>query len=286
MGVNRRRERTPSTNCSFQVSLYPQGLFLPCTDPVFMYYELAHLYDWPGAADFAESVQAKALERLAAYAIHPPGRIIDLACGTGTLAIALAQAGYNVTGLDLSEPMLAQAKRKQQALDLKNELSLTWLQGDMRYFLTDTPYDAVLCHHDSLNHLSNETELRAVFLQAAQALKPGGLFLFDLNTLDNFQTFWNGADTYEGPNYQLKTVSSFDENLGKASVQFLVNEYTDSGELISRQEEVVERYFNEAAAEKYLLAADFYEIRWEPFNPVRELSSDFPLKTFWQCRKR
>jgi hypothetical protein len=146
--------------------------------------------------------------------------------------------------------------------------------------------DAVLCHYDSLNHLSNETELRATFLQVAQALKPGGMFLFDLNTLENYQTFWNGRDTYEGPNYQLKTQSSFNADSHKAEVQFLVQEYTDDGELMVREETVHEHYFLEEAVAKYLMAADFYDIQWEPFNPVDDIPADFPLKTFWQCKRR
>jgi 2-polyprenyl-3-methyl-5-hydroxy-6-metoxy-1,4-benzoquinol methylase len=218
---------------------------------------------------------------LHAAGIRPPARLIDLACGTGTLALSLASQGYCVTGIDCSAAMLAQAHAKQEP-----SLSIRWQEADMRYFLVDEPVAAVLCHYDSLNHLANETELRATFLQVAQALQPGGLFLFDLNTLENYETFWNGRDTYEGPNYQLKTQSSFNADSRKAEVHFLVQEYTDDGEFMVREETVYEHYFLEEAVEKYLMAADFYDIRWEPFNPVEDIPADFPLKTFWQCRKR
>lgn len=252
-----------------------------------MYHQLAHLYDWPGSLEFSEKILARDLSVFEAIKLAPSARIVDLACGTGTLALALAQQGYEVIGIDVSADMLSQAKAKQQQAEAEGQtLNIRWIQEDMRYFLLDEPVDAVLCHYDSLNHLSNETELRGTFVQVAQALKSGGLFLFDLNTLDNYRTFWQGKDTYEGPNYRLKTESSFNEDLNKASVQFNVDEYNDEGELLCHSEQVYEHYFNETAVEKYLMAAEFYDTTWAPFNPVDEIPSDFPLKTFWQTKRR
>jgi SAM-dependent methyltransferase len=252
-----------------------------------MYYQLAHLYDWPGSLDFCQKILERDLEILQNLKLSSPARIVDLACGTGTLSLALAQQGHEVIGIDLSADMLTQAKSKQQTSEQNGHpLSIQWMEGDMRYFLLDTPADAVVCHYDSLNHLSNETELRGTFVQVAQALRSGGIFLFDLNTLENYRTFWQGKDTYEGPNYRLKTNSSFNEDLNKAEVQFKVEEYNDEGELNFYEEQVFEHYFNETAVEKYLMAADFYDIQWAPFNPVDEIPADFPLKTFWQCRRR
>jgi SAM-dependent methyltransferase len=251
-----------------------------------MYHQLAHLYDWSGALDFSEKILERAVSALEAAGIQPSARIVDLACGTGTLAIALAKRGYEVVGIDLSPEMLAQARCKRQTEDPEQRLTLAWIQDDMRYFLLDPPVDAVLCHYDSLNHLSNESELRGAFLQVAQALKSGGLFAFDLNTLENYRTFWEGSDTYEGRNYRLKTVARFDENLSQAEVHFQAQEYNENGELFFQEEVVHEHYFNEAAVEKYLMAADFYDIRWEAFNPMDDPPEDVCLKTLWQCRRR
>jgi SAM-dependent methyltransferase len=251
-----------------------------------MYTQLAHIYDWAGSLEFAESIWRRDQELLKQHCIQPSAKILDLACGTGNLSLLLAQAGYDVLGLDVAPAMLEEARRKQMEQDPQGRFKLRFVQDDMRYFLLNESVDAILCHYDSLNHLSNESELRGAFAQAAQALKPGGLFLFDLNTLENYRTFWNGGDTDEGPNYRLRTVSKFDENLAKAEVLFHVDEYNDEGELTVREETVIEQYFNETAVEKYLMAADFYDIRHESFNPVEESPTDFPLKTFWQAKKR
>lgn len=249
-----------------------------------MYHKIAHLYDWPGALDFASKITQKDLALLEKNGLRKGSKVLDLACGTGTLGITLAQAGYQVMGIDLSISMLEQAKRK--AAEHDQSLSIEWQEGDMRYFSLNERVDAVLCHYDSLNHLSNETELRGTFLQVAEALKPGGIFIFDLNTLENYQTFWNGKDTYEGPNYRLKTTASFNEDSGKAEVLFAVDEYNENGELFHHEETVYEQYFNERAVEKYLMTADFYDVENEAFNPVEDLPADFPLKTFWTCRRR
>ncbi|HEY9745396.1 MAG TPA: class I SAM-dependent methyltransferase [Oculatellaceae cyanobacterium] len=249
-----------------------------------MYGQLAHLYDWAGSLDFAEAVWKLDFELLQKHHIVPPAKIIDLACGTGNLSLLAAKAGYEVLGIDIAPAMLAEAHKK--LTQQETPLALAFKQDDMRYFLVDEKVDAVLCHYDSLNHLSNESELRGTFLQVSQALKPGGLFLFDLNTLENYQNFWNGSDTDEGPNYRLRSVSKFDENLAKAEVHFQVDEYTDDGELLSHEESIAEQYFNETAVEKYLMAADFYDISYQPFNPVEGLDLDFPLKTFWQAKRR
>lgn len=259
-----------------------------------MYQNLAHLYDWPGALDFSEKILERDLALFQEMNVLPPSRVIDLACGTGTLAIELAKRGYQTIGIDISVAMLEQAQAKQTELEAEDNsakaksLPVQWRTEDMRYFLTDetAPSHAVLCHYDSLNHLSNETELRGVFIQVAQALQPGGLFVFDLNTLENYQTFWNGRDSYEGPNYRLKTLAQFNEDTHQAEVQFMVDEYTDEGKLVSQSETVYEHYFSEAAVEKYLMAADFQDICWEPFNPVDDLPAEFPLKTFWHCKRR
>lgn len=247
-----------------------------------MYQQLAHLYDWPGALAFSQQILERDLALFQQWGTPTGSHLLDLACGTGTLSIALAKAGYTVTGLDLSATMLKQAEAKKQTAD--RSLPVTFQKADMRFFELKTPVDGILCHYDSLNHLSNDSELRATFLQISQALKPGGFFIFDLNTLENYQTFWNGADQYEGPNYRLKTRARFDEALGKATVHYEVAEYTETG-LVHHAESLNQHYFTEAAVEKYLMAAGFGSIQYEPFNPVESLPPDFALKTFWHCQK-
>lgn len=109
----------------------------------------------------------------------PVGTVLDLACGTGTVACLLAQRGYEVLATDGSEEMLTQAAAKAAALEKNRPLLL--LQSMPRLQLAQ-PVDAVVSTLDSLNYLTRERDLRETFCRVRRWLKPGGLFLFDVNT--------------------------------------------------------------------------------------------------------
>ncbi|NEW05144.1 class I SAM-dependent methyltransferase [Paenibacillus sp. SYP-B3998] len=112
-----------------------------------------------------------------------PTALVDLGCGTGTLAIPLALEGYRVTGIDLSEDMLAVAEQKaeQRSTLLKNG-SLRWVQQDLREWGIGEQVDAAISFCDCINYLLEEEEIIQTFQQTYDGLKPGGLFLFDVHT--------------------------------------------------------------------------------------------------------
>jgi len=114
-----------------------------------------------------------------------PGTIVDLGCGTGNIAIPLAQAGFTVYGIDLSEDMLSVARDKWERFlrgALAHRGSVTWLQQDMREWELDEPVDCVLSFCDCMNYLREEEEVLQVMRRTYDGLKPGGLFVFDLHT--------------------------------------------------------------------------------------------------------
>lgn len=245
-----------------------------------MYHQLAHLYDWPGAEDFARVMLEIIGPELEKAGLDKGARILDLACGTGTISLALARQGFDVTGLDLSRPMLGIAEEKAQEAGL----TIDWVQGDMRQFLLSPPFDAVLCLYDSLNHLLSEQDLKEAFESVKQNLAPGGLFLFDVNTRVNYDTFWQGKDVYEGPNYRLTTETRFTPETGRAHVRYVAEEHTEDG-LLVLEEDVHEQYFDEMCVEDLLKQSGFRNIELESFNPFADddLPTHVPLKTFWHC---
>jgi ubiquinone/menaquinone biosynthesis C-methylase UbiE len=109
-----------------------------------MYTQLAHIYDWAGSLEFAESVWQRDQQLLSQHRIQAPAKILDLACGTGNLSLLLSQAGYDVLGLDVAPAMLDEARRKQAEQDPQGKFSLRFVQDDMRYFLLDEPNYGVL----------------------------------------------------------------------------------------------------------------------------------------------
>ncbi len=121
------------------------------------------------------------------------GLVLDLGCGTGTMTELLAQAGYDMIGVDSSDRMLdiAMEKRARSGLDI------LYLQQDMREFELYGTVRAVVSLCDSVNYLLTEEELLQTFLLVNNYLDPGGLFLFDFNTVYKYGTVIGDATIAE-----------------------------------------------------------------------------------------
>ena len=117
------------------------------------------------------------------------GLVLDLGCGTGNMTMRLARAGYDMIGVDLSEEMLqiAQEKKEEEGFDI------LYLQQDMCEFELYGTVGAVICVCDSLNYLLEPEEARCVFRLVNNYLDPGGIFLFDFNTVHKYEEL--GEDT-------------------------------------------------------------------------------------------
>jgi len=114
-------------------------------------------------------------------------RILDVGCGNGHLAALLSERGFRVTGIDGSEAMLHFARQ--------NAPSAEFAVQDAREFCYDCAFDAVVSTCDSLNHVMVFGELCRVFANAFAALRPGGYFLFDLNTEQGYRDYWTGQSS-------------------------------------------------------------------------------------------
>lgn len=141
------------------------------------YGALASSYDGL-MADGAYRRRADFLERQFRRSGFPVRSVLDLACGTGTIACLLAERGYEVIAADGSEEMLTQAAAK--AAGLENP-PLFLLQAMPRLRLL-RPVDAAVSTLDSLNYLTRVRDLRETFRRVYRWLRPGGQFIFDVNT--------------------------------------------------------------------------------------------------------
>ena len=119
------------------------------------------------------------LERLFRKSTIPVQSVLDLACGTGTIACLLAERGYQVIATDASEEMLTQAMMK--TADLEENTPVFLLQTMPKLRLLE-PVDAAVSTIDSLNYLTRERDIRETFRRVHRWLKPGGQFIFDVNT--------------------------------------------------------------------------------------------------------
>lgn len=102
-------------------------------------------------------------------------RILDLGCGNGRHSIQMTKRGYHVTGLDLS-PHLLSIARKDAA---KQDLTINFIESDMRYFKLFPPFDAVFNCFTSFGFFEDDRENFSVWRNVSEHLNPGGYFIFD-----------------------------------------------------------------------------------------------------------
>lgn len=122
------------------------------------------------------------------------GLVLELGCGTGKMTRLLAQAGYDMIGVDSSEEML-QIAREQEWDKAGHKIGdgetrdpdILYLLQDMREFELYGTVKAVVCICDSLNYLLEEEDLLTVFRLVNNYLDPGGVFIFDMNTLHKYR---------------------------------------------------------------------------------------------------
>jgi SAM-dependent methyltransferase len=102
--------------------------------------------------------------------------ILEIMSGTGSIAIPLAQAGHDVTGVELAAPMLAEARRKSQAAGV----DINWVLGDARAFDLDRQFRLVLLPSNSICHLLTRDDLEACLASVARHLQPDGRFALNV----------------------------------------------------------------------------------------------------------
>lgn len=109
--------------------------------------------------------------------------ILDLGCGTGTLTELFARRGYEMIGIDSAEEMLQIAMDKREA----SGLDILYLRQDMREFELYGTVGAVISVCDSVNYLLQEEEIVQTFRLVNNYLFPGGVFIFDFNTVYKYK---------------------------------------------------------------------------------------------------
>jgi len=134
------------------------------------FYSDARLYDrlFPGGQPAVDFYRAEA-ER------HG-GSVLELGCGTGNKLIPIASDGHPCTGLELSQDMLAEARRKAT----ERGVAVEWVQGDMRDFDLGRTFDLVLIAANSLLHLHEPADLVSCFRSVRAHLAPGARLVFDV----------------------------------------------------------------------------------------------------------
>ena len=128
--------------------------------------------------------QAEILDRIfRAYGFDRTARVLDCACGIGTQAIGLALLGYPVTGSDLSEGELAEARVRAE----KNEAVIRWERADFcaRSETFAERFDLVIAMDNALPHMLTGEALEKAVESIVGQLNPGGIFVASIRDYDS-----------------------------------------------------------------------------------------------------
>jgi len=129
-------------------------------------------YDFPVLYDL-ENTLDREWDFFLALARETGGPILDIACGSGRIALPLAREGFDCVGIDLSQPMLDHAIRQA------GSVPAAFQRADMRDFALGTEFALAICTAHAFQFLLTEEDQRRFLIRAQRHLRPGGLLVFE-----------------------------------------------------------------------------------------------------------
>lgn len=237
----------------------------------YIYDELMHDIDYYSWMEFVKN-QFNILNK-------KPNSILELGCGTGNFTKALCDEGYDVTAFDLSEDMLAIAYDK-----LHTYKNIQLLKQDINEFKIGKEFDAIFSVCDTINYITDYSDLEKVFSNVYSHLSSEGIFVFDINSYYKLKEVI-GCNTFVVDNENIFYVweNEFDEinNL----CEFYITFFVENQGLFERFDEVhIERAYTNAEIENALKNANFKIIKTfdnyskKPVNSISERITYFAIK--------
>ena len=171
--------------------------------------------------------------------------VLDLGCGTGTLTELMADAGFDMIGIDNSMDMLEIAMDKKAA----SGKDILYLMQDMRELELYSTVGTVISVCDSINYILEDEDLVTVFKLVNNYLYPKGLFIFDFNTLYKYETVIGDttiAENREDASFIWENYYHEDEHINEYDLTIFVKENT--------KEELFSRYYETHYQRGYTLA--------------------------------
>ena len=218
------------------------------------YHELAGSYDrLTNDVDY-EAVVAFYNEILHREGVNPR-TAVDLACGTGSVALLLARQGLRVTAVDMSEEMLTAAAQKAAA----EENPLVFACQMLQKLRLPRGVDLAVCALDSLDYILDPNDCAEAIRRVYKALNPGGIFIFDVNTPEKLRAMDGQVFLDEDDDVYCVWRGEFDEQTNICS--YGMDLFQRRGDVWHRSfEEHREYAYSETQLRGYLKAAGFTNV--------------------------
>jgi SAM-dependent methyltransferase len=208
--------------------------------------------------------------------------VVDVGCGTGALALPMANMGYKVHGVDLSEDMLLVAQENANKLGV----AIQFFQQDMRELEGFFPIDCITIFCDSLNYLDSEAAVQETFASAYRNLKVGGLFLFDVHSVYKMEQIF-AKHTFAFDDEEISYIWDCFQGEWDYSVEHELSFF------VKKQGNIYEK-FTESHRQRTFLVEDYVGWLNKAGFEILEISADFterpPSKQseriFFSCRKK
>lgn len=236
------------------------------------YEKFAQIYDWALNELPYDAWLTYIKELFKAYSVSPTS-LVDLGCGTGSMAIRFAKEGIDVIGIDLSEDMLAVAREKSKEANV----DIMFLCQDMTELDLYGTVDVIVSMGDALNYIIEEEDLLRVLERINLFLEPGGLLIFDMNTIYKFKEVLGNktyAESHEDYAYIWENYYYEDERVNEYEVNIFVQE--EDGRFAKTTEVHYERGYEVAEIKALLkqagleLLSVYHDGTMEPVNEQTE----------------
>ncbi len=190
--------------------------------------------------------------------VRPGGTILECGCGTGSITIPLKKAGFNITGTDISDEMLAFAQEKARNAGV----FIPFARMDMRRLAFHRPVDCVLACCDCVNYLTADEDAADFFRAAHAVLRPGGALLFDISSRCKLERILGGnsfCDSRADRAYFWRNNYDGETKLIEMELEFFTK--TANGLYERKKERHIQRAWSEKELREKLEEAGFGEIR-------------------------
>ena len=184
-----------------------------------------------------------------------PRTAVDLACGTGSVALLLAEKGLSVTAVDLSEDMLCVASQKA----MEAGLTVGFVCQNLRDLRLPRAVDLAVCALDSLDYITDPADCERAIHRVYKALNPGGCFIFDVNTPEKLRAMDGQVFLDEDEDVFCVWRGEFDEKTNICA--YGMDLFQRKGECWERSfEDHLEYAYSREQLEDYLRSAGFSHI--------------------------